>query len=476
VQTYSISCSGAGGTANASATVTSTTPTVSITNNFVENAVTISTSEGAPYGDGDIWTRQLDLSHSAYGYGPTKIVRLYICLSGQVAVNQCAQQTAATAPLSDQMLAALEAGIAAYDGTGTRLLIRFVYHMGPPGVETPINLILTHIDQLAPILIKHRDLIFALQAGFLGDWGQWYNNAIATVPPLFGNFSADTEKLLIDKELSHFKGTFPILLPWVDALLTYTGGTTNFADGLGLSDDDYVSGANPPFWARNTGNVSPAQAMTYAAQVAATGVFTGEFDAFYPTGQSCPALDAESYRFHLQSVSMNDITSPMGVGALLQSNGCATTFLSKVGTRIALQQASLIGNSSPGDQLVASLTLVNAGYGRVIRPRPATLVFSSNGNVVGQVAISLQDLDLRNLASASPPVPKTFQFRVTLPSTLPSGRQVSLALLLPDPGPSLTAQPAYALPLNSLDGSGRAIFDATTGYNTIGSFTSGSAR
>jgi hypothetical protein len=212
--------------------------------------------------------------------------------------------------------------------------------------------------------------------------------------------------------------------------------------------------------------------MTYAAQVAATSVFTGEIDGVYPAGQTCQALDADSYRYRLQSLSIIIDAYPQGFGALLQSNGCATTFLSKVGTRIALQQASLIGNSSPGDQLVVSLTLVNAGYGRVIRARPATLVFSANGSVVGQVAISLQDLDLRNLAAASPPVPKTFQFRITLPSTLPAGRQISLALLVPDPGPSLTAQPAFALPLNSLDGNGRAIFDATTGYNMIGSFMS----
>jgi hypothetical protein len=117
--------------------------------------------------------------------------------------------------------------------------------------------------------------------------------------------------------------------------------------------------------------------------------------------------------------------------------------------------------------------LLNAGYGRVVRARPATLVFVTNGNVVGQVPISLQDLDLRRLASASPPVPLTFQFAVTLPSTLPSGRQVSVALLIPDPAPSLTAQAAYALPLNSLDSNGRAIFDAATGYNIIGSFLSG---
>jgi len=48
-----------------------------------------------------------------------------------------------------------------------------------------------------------------------------------------------------------------------------------------------------------------------------------------------------------------------------------------------------------------------------------------------------------------------------------------VALLVPDPAPSLTAQAAYALPLNSLDSNGRAIFDSTTGYNTIGAFTSG---
>jgi hypothetical protein len=100
-------------------------------------------------------------------------------------------------------------------------------------------------------------------------------------------------------------------------------------------------------------------------------------------------------------------------------------------------------------------------------------VFTSNGSVVGQVPISLSDLDLRQLVSSSPASPKTFQFTVTVPSTVLSGRQVSVALSIPDPAPSLSVQAAYALPLNSLDSNGRAIFDTATGYNTIGAFTAG---
>jgi hypothetical protein len=150
-----------------------------------------------------------------------------------------------------------------------------------------------------------------------------------------------------------------------------------------------------------------------------------------------------------------------------------TSFINKIGTRIELQRSMLIGNSGAGGSLFVALTMVNAGYGRVVRARPVTLVFLSSGSVVGQVPISLQDFDLQQLVSSSPTTPKTFQFTVTLPSSLPSGRPISVALSIPDPAPSLTAQPVYALPLNSLDQNGRGVFDTTTGYNTIGSFTSG---
>jgi hypothetical protein len=213
--------------------------------------------------------------------------------------------------------------------------------------------------------------------------------------------------------------------------------------------------------------------MAYAATASTTSMFAGEFGALYPTLQSCSALDAYSYTFHPQSISLN--IYPPDVGALLQSEGCATSFLNKVGTRIELQSTVLAGDATANGTLSVAITLLNAGYGRVIRPRPATLILISNGSVFAQIPIPLANLDLRQLASSPTPAPRTFQFNVTLPQSLPFG-SISAALLIPDPAPSLTLQPAYALPFNSVDQDNVPVFDHTTGYNLIATFTEGSTN
>jgi len=160
-----------------------------VKNTFSPNSATISTSEGAPYGDCDFWTATADsCSHqSNFGYGPTKIMRLYICLSGEVRGEECSRQPAVNSPLSPAMLNKINVGIAAYAGTGIRLLLRFIYNygpIGPTGRDAPLSVILTHIDQLAPVLLENQDLIFALEAGFVGTWGEWHhstngNNSVA---------------------------------------------------------------------------------------------------------------------------------------------------------------------------------------------------------------------------------------------------------------------------------------------------------
>jgi hypothetical protein len=147
------------------------------------------------------------------------------------------------------------------------------------------------------------------------------------------------------------------------------------------------------------------------------------------------------------------------------------TFYNQIGTRIELQNVVISGNPTANGQLQFGITLVNTGYGRVIRQRPATLVFVSAGNVVAQIPIAVSQMDLRQLASSSAPAPQTFQINVTLPPTFPSSAAIWVSLLIPDPAPSLTAQPAYALPLNSVDQSSNPIFDPATGYNLIATFS-----
>src|SRR6202011_3356044 len=133
--------------------------------------------------------------------------------------------------------------------------------------------------------------------------------------------------------------------------------------------------------------VTGSQLMSYGAAVSTSSMFAGEFGALYPALQGCSALDTYSYGLHLQSIALD--VYPPDIGTFLQANGCATSFFNKVGTRIELRSATFVGNPGPGGTLHVTMELLNAGYGRVIRQRPATLMFLASGSVMAQVPIAL---------------------------------------------------------------------------------------
>lgn len=83
-------------------------------------------------------------------------------------------------PLTEEKLSAIDnffEEIRKYGG-GTKLLLRFAYETkfrkkqnGPTK-----EIILTHLEQLKPILQKNADVIYVLQAGFIGAWGEWHSS------------------------------------------------------------------------------------------------------------------------------------------------------------------------------------------------------------------------------------------------------------------------------------------------------------
>lgn len=469
---YSLTCTGSGSSASATAKVTVSTPTLSMSEKFSPNAVTISTSEGAPYGDCDFWTEGPSTCFitTNFGYGPTKVIRVYICLSGEVSNSECSQQPAVTGPLSASMLSKINSRIGAFAHTGVRLMIRFTYNMGPIGpgaMDAPIDLISSHIDQLAPIVLKHKDLIFALEAGFIGTWGEWHDSTN-------GNDTAAAHKTVLDRELGYFSGLFPILVRYPADLIQYTWNTVP-PPGLGIHDDYYDSSSDDagtwdtcdPTGGWCLSGYTASDLQKYAANISTTTMFAGEFGALDESMQSCSALNTYSYTYHSQSISLNPY--PADIGTFLQSEGCATSFFSQVGTRIVLQEVTLLGEASPSGRIYLTATMVNGGYGRVIRERSVYLVVLQEGKALANLAIPVADLDLRTLAASATPTPVTFAYEFTLPHSVASG-QVSLALLIKDPAPTLSSQAAYALPLNSNDESDNPIFDASTGYNTIATF------
>lgn len=471
---YQLTCTGSGGKTSAEVKVFAEEPAISLTRSFSPNAVTISTSEGAPYGFCDFWKEKTAqcTDQTNFGYGPTRVVYLPICLSGEVSTSACSAQPEPTGALSTQMLDDMTSRIAAFSGTGARLMVRFIYNFGPigPGAkDTPIDVILEHIDQVAPILTKNKDLIFAVEAGFIGTWGEWHDSTN-------GNDAAGPQKLLLDRERRYFDGFFPILVRNPGDLIQYTG-TTKPTPGLGIHDDYYASNTddagtwNPcnPNSGYCLNNITSEQMQAYGAAVSAETMFAGEFGALDPNLQTCDALDAYSHTYNVQSITLTPF--PTSIGNELENEGCALSFYNKVGVRIELEKVRVIGNPVSGGLLDLGITLSNAGYGRVMRARPAKVVFLSNGSRVAEIPIPLEKLDLRKLDAAAKPTAHTFKIRLQLPADFRLDGASSIALVIPDPAPSLQSSPAYALPLNSIDDKNDiSVFDPTTGYNVVASF------
>jgi hypothetical protein len=473
--TYSLSCTGPGGTGSASTQISVNAADISIANAFTPNAVTISTSEGAPYGDCDFWIETASgcTNESNSGYGPTRVMRLYICLTGEVTAGNCSLEPAMTGPIPAQMLTDIDTRLSAFQGTGMRIMPRFIYNFGPIGPtaqDAPLSVILNNLDQLAPIVLKYQDIVFALEAGFIGTWGEWHDSTN-------GNDTATAQAQLLNAELSYFGGIFPILERYPGDLIQFTGNLTP-PSTIGLHDDYYASASDDGGTWDTCGtsggwcltNYTTAQFESFAAQVSTTTMFAGEFGALYPTLQTCSALDDYSYTYHPQSIGLTPY--PATIGTELQNEGCLLSFLNMVGTRIELQNATVIGNPTANGQLYIGLTLANTGYGRVIRQRPSTILLLSGTTIVAQFPLSLSTMDLTQIASSATPVPLIFETTVTLPSDFPAGQTISAVLLAPDPAPSLASQPAYALPLNSLDSSNSPVFNPATGYNLFATFQS----
>jgi len=56
---------------------------------------------------------------------------------------------------------------------GIKLIVRFCYTEDPKLPDASKKVVLAHINQLKPIIFKNHDVIFAVQAGFIGTWGRY---------------------------------------------------------------------------------------------------------------------------------------------------------------------------------------------------------------------------------------------------------------------------------------------------------------
>lgn len=342
-------------------------------------------------------------------------------------------------------LGLVAADLATARAAGVKLIVRFAYSDSSP-VDAPPARAVGHIRQLAPLLNASADIISVLQAGFVGQWGEWYySDSFASDPSQPWNLTnADwaARGAVLSALLSETSATIPVQVRYPSIKQHLVAATDPQVGRVGIHDDCFGADTD------DYGTFPLTSDRQWLADQTRTVPLGGESCEANSRRTSWSPASADLATYHWSFLNA-DYHS--GVLASWGSAGRAEA-QRRLGYRLRLTSCSLPTSGRIGGTLSLTLSLANDGYAAPFRDRPVQLVLHGSS---GTSTVALP-IDVRTLA---PGVVSTFTVQVPAPTT-PGTYAMSLAL--PDPSASLATRSAYAIQLANT-----GVWDPTTGWNSL---------
>lgn len=336
-------------------------------------------------------------------------------------------------PISAQFIAELEDGFDRIRRAGLKLILRFQYNNGS-GADPPVDRVMAHIDQLAPIIERHADVIAVMQAGFVGAWGEWHTSLSGLTAPRAR--VAILERLLAalppSRSLQVRSPTFKVEAfpdgPIGEAIARSAAPSAR----IGHHNDCLL--ADPTD--RGTYRRPIERVREYLAADARFVPVGGETCAPNPPRTDCESAVRELRRFHWSY--LNRSYHP-AVIAGWRRQGCMDAIKRDLGYRLVLRRASWPRAVSAGERVEISIDIENLGFAAPFNPRDVAIVIGETK----RYEVPLPQVDPRGWL---PGEVHRLTLRFELPGDLPGGDH-PLALWLPDPAPMLRPWPAYSIRL-----------------------------
>lgn len=393
------------------------------------------------------------------------------------------------APIGPGKIEALERDFARARASGVKFLLRFAYEHDFTTTGPTTERILSHIEQLTPVIRRNIDVIHTLQTGWVGLWGEFHTSrhAIEKDPVAVGKIVGATLRMLPP---GHF--TMMRRIEYKAKALEALGDPREITRETAYTDAPHArigffnDGTLANYWDGGTfvdpphaapGNWEFDRAAREGAYMSVDGelFWTGQFQE-PGIAEGIPA--ARRFRHHhyttfslVHGFSELDVNPEKSVidhwkeepvtPALLQEAGLPfdpdyfhgvdsrTAFeyiRDHLGYRIAVPEARFDEEARPGGPFSAEITLTNDGCSAPIHSRPLLFVLTD-----GEKCLAFpSDLDVRDLQPTTPGhrAGLTATLRATLPDDIAPGAY-RLACWLPDREERLRDRPEYAMRLAS---------------------------
>lgn len=373
-----------------------------------------------------------------------------------------------------EQLTFLQAQANALRAGGIKMVLRFAYN-DPAYWDRPLPTVLAHIDQLAPVITKNVDVIAAMEAGFVGRYGEGYytnhfGNAGSVSPAQWQARKDVVTKLLTTvpntrmvnvrtpQMKQQFYGIAPVTAAqWQNGSAKSRTGHHNDCFLATNSDRGTFRGGvktynNPPPF---TG--APLDDYAYLANDTDYVLMGGETcDGArppLPDRVACPTATRELRLFNY--TYLNGSKPP--VFERWAAEGCRNEIEQRLGYRLSLVSSNFPAVVKKGAALPVNIVIRNTGWAAPINPRPVNLVLRARG-AGGGTSVTRLNTDLRKWAPGST---TTLNQQVTFPTALRPGTY-DVFLSLPDAATSLAKTPAYAIQLANV-----GTWEGATGYNNL---------
>ncbi|NDV46077.1 DUF4832 domain-containing protein [Paludibacter sp. 221] len=362
--------------------------------------------------------------------------------------------------ISDEYLQRIETNMKALREGGSKCVLRFAYTSSESDKpwDAPLDLVLEHIEQLKPYLQEYADVIYVMEAGFVGVWGEWYYtnnfNSTATAADYVARRTLvdalldalPQERMVALRTPKHKMSCFNITISDTITLATAYNG----------SDLSRVAGHNDCFLAssNDVGTFENSQQRTFWHTDTKYTIMGGETCGTCKFYSECENALEQMENFHWSYLN-NDYHA--NVLNSWRADGCMEEIKLRLGYRLALTWAGFTKNPKAGENFEAKINLKNVGFAAPANPRMVELVFVNTSNASDKKVVVL-DVDPRYWFAGG-------EYAINVNYTLPSdmaGKTYNIYLNLPDPKSTLKDRSEYSIRLAN-----EKVWDAENGYNKL---------
>lgn len=348
---------------------------------------------------------------------------------------------------------------------GMKCILRFAYAQGTYGegnaesaADATLNIALKHLEQYKSHLKANADVIYVVQAGIVGAWGEWYYS------DNFGNQTSHmntNRRILVDSLLQIVPADRYIQLRTPLFKTEYIGDTKALTAAeayqntprarLGHHNDAFLWDYDNMGTYTDTAKQKPwlAQETLYVPMGGECDVYDADLAAVYCTREK---TIADMSRLHWTFINKGYAEATTN---MWRDNGTFDELNRRMGYRFQLVQGTYGEQVEQGGKLSVSLQIRNAGFAPLYNERPAYIVLKNNSNTYKLKLAS----DPRSWLPNS--VVTSINEQVKVPSSVATGTY-QLYLYLPDAYASIASNAAYAVRFANSD-----VWDSSTGMNKL---------